>query len=68
MNDEVSLNSTEEAKRFVGCSYKVSLMDLQGAIFEDNSLKTEQYQEMVSFKEDSSSQHLRQGRSLTVQL
>ena len=69
MDEEVSLDSAEEAERLVGWGYKVRLTHLQCAIFlKDGSLKRERWQERMYLKEGSSLQPLRQGRSLTAQL
>ena len=69
MDEEVSLDPSEEAERLVGWFCKVSLMDLQREIFlEIHVLKRERYQERLSLKKGSSFQPLRQGSSSTEQL
>ena len=69
MDETVSLDSTDEAERLVGWGFKVSLMDIQLAIFlKVHSLNSEREQEMLSLKEGSSFQPLRQVRSSTSQL
>ena len=69
MDEEVSLDYSEEAERLVGWSCKVILMDLQREIFlKINALKRGRDQERLSFKEGSNFQPLRQGRSFTAQI
>ena len=54
-DEEVSLDSAEEAERLVGWACKVSLMDLQREIFlKIHALKREREQERLSLKEGSS--------------
>ena len=51
MDEEVSLDSAEEAERLVGWACKISLMDLQREIFlMIHAMKREQDQERLSFE------------------
>ena len=69
MDEEVSLESAEEADCLVGWACKVSLMDLQREfVLNIHALKRGRDQERLSFKEGSSLQPLRQGSSSTAQL
>ena len=69
VDEEVSMDSTEEAENLVGWGCKIILMDIQREIFlRVNSLKRERDQGMISLKEGSSLQPLRKVRSSTAQL
>ena len=62
MDEEVSLDSTEEAESLVDWACKVSLIDLQREMFlKINALNREWEQKSISLKEGSSLQPLRQG-------
>ena len=68
MDNEVYLDSAEEAEYLVGQGCKVILTELQCAIFLNvHSLKRKRYQAKISLKEDSSLQLLSQERSSTAQ-
>ena len=55
MDEDVSMDSTEEAERLVGCDCKVSLVDLQREMFlKIHALKKEGEQERLTLKEGSS--------------
>ena len=65
MDEEVSLDSTEEAESLVDWACKVSLIDLQREMFlKINALNREWEQKSISLKEGSSLQPLRQGSIL----
>ena len=55
MDKEVSLDSTEEAERLVGCDCKVSLMDIKREIsLKIHALNREKDKERISLKGVSS--------------
>ena len=69
MDEEVSLDSTDEAERLVGWGCKVILMNFQrGICLKVNSLKRGQDKERLSLKEGSSFHPLRQENNSTSQL
>ena len=69
MDEEVSMDSTEEAERFLGWAYNVSLVYLQREVFlMIHALKREQDQEMLSLREVSSFHPLRKGSSSVAQV
>ena len=69
MDEEVSLDSVDDAERLVGWACKVSLMDLQRETFlMIHALKREREKERLSLKEGSTLQPLRQISSSTAKL
>ena len=69
MDEEFSMDSTEEAELLVGWGFKVSMLDLQREIhLRVHSLNRQREQERRSLKEVSSLQSLRQEISSTAQI